>query len=173
MVAWSGSWVARRVPGRCRLGGVAVGGHRTAGGTQVEVGQASGVAASGRRAVEAELSHAGGREGAVMAIKLVRVRASSSSVAPVHDAVLNDHVVQAKQTGMVEGGGGPGLGRDPVPEVGLAPLTGVRSGREAELLDGELAAAWLGGPPDDAAPRAAQWGVQRPAACDEPPADVL
>jgi hypothetical protein len=41
-----------------------------------------------------------------------------------------------------------------------------------ELFDGEGAAGWVGGPPEHAALGAAQWGVQRPAASDEPPAGV-
>jgi hypothetical protein len=91
----------------------------------------------------------------------------------IADAVLDDHVLQPDQAGMVDGGRGPRLGRHPVPAVRLPMATRLHPGRELDLLDRELAAGWVGGPPDQAVLGAAEGGVQRPAACDKPPAGVL
>jgi hypothetical protein len=154
--------------------GAAVGGDQDACRAQVEVGQAGGVGRlQGVEQLEAELGHPADREGAVPGDQLVEGEGVGQLGGHVHDAVLDDHVVQPDQAGMVKGGRDPRLGRDPVPEPRLPVPTRTRCRREAELLDGEGVAVGVGGPPDQAVLSAAQWGVQRPAACDEPPADVL
>jgi hypothetical protein len=172
--------------------GAAVGGDQDAGRAQVEVVQAGGMGRlQGVEQLKAELGHPADRQGAVPGDQLVEGEGVDQLGGHVHDAVLDNHVVQPDQAGMLKGGRDPRLGRDPVPDprlpaptgtrpaltgarpVATGTLPGTRRGREAELLDGEGAAVGVGGPPDQAVLCAAQRGLQRPAACDEPPADVL
>ena len=94
--------------------------------------------------LEAELGHPADREGAVPGDQLVEGEGVDQLGGHVHDAVLDDHVVQPDQARMVQGGRDPRLGRDPFPEPHLLPPAGTlpfpagtRQRREAELLDGE------------------------------------
>jgi hypothetical protein len=150
--------------------GRAVGGDQHAGRAQVEVGQAGGVSRlQGVEDLQAESGDPGNREGAVAGDQLVEGEGVDQLAGHVDDAVLDDHVVEPDQAGMVEGGRGPGLGGNPLPAGRLAGILRVRPGREAELLDRQRpATGHLGGPPDHAGVAAAQRGVQRPAAGDEP-----
>jgi hypothetical protein len=73
-----------------------------------------------------------------------------------------------------QGGRGPGLGGDPLPQGRLLLAGRVRALGEAELLDCQRPPGGdLGGPPDHAALSAAQRTVQGPAASDEPLAGVV
>jgi hypothetical protein len=151
--------------------GAAVGRDQDVAGAQVEVGQAGGVGRlQGVQQLQAELGDPADREGAVPGHQLVEGQGGVDQLGGhVHDAALDHHVVQADQAGMVELGGGPGLAGDPVPQRRLPGVGGIRQFGEAELLDGQVAAPGdLGGPPDHAGGAAAQRGVQRPAARDEP-----
>jgi len=154
--------------------GPAVGGDQDAARAQVEVGQAGGV---GRlesvEQLQAQLGHPADRERAVPGDQLVQGEGVEQLGDHVDHAVLDDHVLQPDQAGMVDGRRRPRLGRDPVPETRRPASTRPRPGWEPDLLDRELAAGWVGGPPDQAVLGAAEGDVQRPAACDEPPAGVL
>ena len=139
------------------------------------MGQAGGVGRlQGVEELEAELGRPADREWAMAGGQLVEGEGVDQLAGHIDDAVLDDHVVEADQAGMVESGRRPGLGRDPVPEGGLVGVAGVGAGGEAELLDGQAAAvAGVAGPPDHAGRAAAQRGVQRPAAGDEPLGGVV
>jgi hypothetical protein len=134
------------------------------------VGQAGGVGRlQGVEELQPEPGHPADREGAVAGDQLVEGAGVDQLAGHVDDPVLDDHVVDPDQAGMVELGRGPGLVGDPFPAGRLAGLLRVLAGREAELLDRQRpAAGHLGGPPDHAGGAAAQRGVQRPAAGDEP-----
>jgi hypothetical protein len=84
------------------------------------VGQAGGVGRlQGVEQLEAELGHPADREGAVPGDQLVEGEGVGQLGGHVDDAVLDDHVVQPDQAGMVQGGRDPRLGRHPVPEPRL------------------------------------------------------
>jgi len=118
-------------------------------------------------------SVAAGREGAVPGQELVEGQGVDQLAGHIDDAVLHDHVVEADQGRTVQRGRGPGLGGDPVPQGGLVGVARVGAGREAELLNGQRPAVGVGGLPDHAGRAAAQRGVQRPAAGDEPLGGVV
>jgi hypothetical protein len=153
---------------------VAVGGDQDVGGAQVEVGKAGVVGClEGVEQLQAELGDPADREGAVAGHQLVKGQALDQLADHVDGAVLDDHVVQADQPGSGQGGRDPRLGGDPLPQLRLPGIGRVRRRREVELLDRQPpAAAQLGGPPAHPAPGAAQSGLQRPAARDEPLAGV-
>jgi hypothetical protein len=139
------------------------------------VGQTGGVGRlQGLQQLEAHPGHPAHREGAVPGDQLVERRGVDQLGGHVDDAVGDDHVVEPDQAGMLLGGRRPGLGADPVPQGRLVGAGRVRAGGEAELLDRQLpAVGGVGGPPDHAGRAAAQRGVQRPAAGDEPLGGVV
>jgi hypothetical protein len=171
--------------------GPAVGVDQDASGPEVEVGQTGGVGRfQGVEQLEAELGHPADRERAVAGDQLVEGEGVDQLGGHVDDAVLDNHIVQADQAGMVQRGRRPHLGRHPVPQdprparrdlaatrtAGLRPTRPIWSGQggEAELLDRQRAVGGeVGGPPDRAGGAAAERGVQHPAAGDEPVGGVL
>ena len=91
---------------------------RTHAGPQVEMGQAGGVGRfQGVEQLEAQLGHPADRERAVPGDQLVEGEGVDQLGGHVDDAVLDDHVLQPDQAGMVQRGRGPRLGPDPVPET--------------------------------------------------------
>jgi hypothetical protein len=153
---------------------VAVGGDQDVDRAEVEVGQTGGVGRlQGVQELQAELGRPADGEGAVPGHELVEGQGVDQLAGHVDEAVLHDHVVEADQGGMVQRGRGPGLGGHPVPQGGLVGVARVGVGREAELLHGQRPAVGVGGLPDHAGRAAAQRGVQRPAAGDEPLGGVV
>jgi hypothetical protein len=154
---------------------VAVGGDQDVCRAEIEVGQTGGVGRlEGVEQVQAHAGHPADREGAVPGDQLVEGHALDQLGGHVDDAVGDDHVVEADQAGMVEGGRRPGLGGDPGPQGRLVGAGRVGASGEAELLDRQLSAVGrVGGLPDHAGRAAAQRGVQRPAAGDEPLGGVV
>jgi hypothetical protein len=152
----------------------AVGGDQDVRGAEVEVGHTGGVGRlQGVEQLQAELGRPEGREGAVPGRQLVEGQGVDQLAGHVHDPVLDGNVVEADQAGMVEGGRRPRLGGNPVPQGRLAAAGRVGTGGEAQLLHGQVAAVGVGGPPDHAGRAAAQRGVQRPAAGDQPLGGVV
>ena len=139
------------------------------------MGQTGGVGCpEGVEQLQAHAGHPGDLEGAVPGDELVEGHAVDQLGGHVDDAVGDDHVVEADQAGMVEGGRHPGLGGDPGPQGGLVGTGRVGASGEAELLDRQLPAVGrVGGLPDHAGRAAAQRGMQRPAAGDEPLGGVV
>ena len=140
-----------------------------------EVDQAGRVGGlEGLEELQAELGDPADGEGAVARDQLLEGQAVDQLGGHVDEPVLDDHVVEAGETGMVEGGRGPGLGGHPLPQGRLLGNGGIGAGGEAELLDGQTpAGGHLGGPPGHAALGPPQRGVQHPAASDEPRGGVL
>src|SRR5215218_798546 len=151
------------------------GGDQDVSRAEVEVGQTGGVGCpEGVEQLQAHAGHPGDLEGAVPGDELVEGHAVDQLGGHVDDAVGDDHVVEADQAGMVEGGRHPGLGGDPGPQGGLVGTGRVGASGEAELLDRQLPAVGrVGGLPDHAGRAAAQRGMQRPAAGDEPLGGVV
>jgi hypothetical protein len=155
--------------------GVAVGGEQHGGRAEVEVDQAGGVGGlEGVEERQAELGDPADGEGAVARDQLLQGQAVDQLAGHVDEPVLDDHVVQADQAGMAEGGRRPGLGGHPLPQGRLLGNGRVGAGGEAELLDGQPpAGGHLGSLPGHAALGPPQRGVQHPAASDEARGGVL
>ena len=165
--------VARPTPARRARPSAATRTHR---GAQVEVGQAGGVGRlQGVEELEAQLGHPADRERAVPGDQLVEGEGVDQLGGHVDDAVLDDHVVQPDQAGMVQRGRRPHLGRHPVPQARLpgrhqVPDPGREGGAPRPTARGRSGSVARQITPAGAA---AERGVQHPAAGDEPLGGVL